>query len=259
MVVGMGSINKKAKDTLGNRIKFNYENRQRFYLTRRTPVIVRVDGKAFHSYTRGCERPFDKKLISSMVAAAQKVAESMQGFKAAYVQSDEVSFLLTDYDGLNTDAWFDYNKSKVETISASTMSGWFNRLMDNGKVAVFDARSFNIPREEVANYFLWRAKDWERNSLTMYCGAFFSHKQLHQKNRSNKHEMLHSIGKNWTTDLDAQLRNGTLILRVGTAENRTTFKHENPDPIYANFNTLLDPLINCNEQLPNEDPRPAAV
>lgn len=229
-------------DSLGDRMKENYENRYRFSLSRRMPVIIRVDGKAFHTYTRGLNRPFDAGLINSMITAATSVAEEMQGCKAVYVQSDEASFLLTDYDTLNTEAWFDYNKSKIETIAASTMTVWFNHKQDMERKAMFDARSFNVPREEVSNYFLWRARDWERNSLAMYCGAFFSHKQLHGKGKSDKHEMLHSIGKNWTTDLVPMLRNGTFLVRTDSG-----FECRHPEPSFANIDAMLDPLVNCDK------------
>lgn len=203
---------------LGDRMKDNYENRQRYMLTRRMPVIIRVDGRAFHSLRLG--KPFDKSFISAMITAAANTAYEIQGFKLAYVQSDEVSFLLTDYDTLETEAHFGYVKSKLESITAATMTVYFNRLpytdrTKNFAPVVFDARSFNIPREEVTNYFLWRAKDWERNSLSMYCSHFFSHRELHGKNKVERHEMLHSIGKNWATDLDDQLKNGTFILQNG--------------------------------------------
>jgi tRNA(His) 5'-end guanylyltransferase len=94
-------------ESLGDRMKDNYEDRYRIYLTRRTPVIIRLDGKAFHTLTSKCQRPFDQHFINSMLYASEETAKEMQGFKLAYVQSDEVSFLLTDYDNLDTEAWFD--------------------------------------------------------------------------------------------------------------------------------------------------------
>lgn len=194
---------------LANRMKKNYENRQRYYLTRRTPVIVRVDGRAFHTLTRHLNKPFDERFIELMRMAAHCVAGEMQGCKLVFVQSDEASFLLTDYDNLQTEPWFDYNIAKMVSILASAMSIAFNHLMgDRDNIGLFDSRAFNIPREEVANYFLWRAKDWQRNSVLMYAQSFFSHKQMHNKKQSDLHEMLHGIGKNWTTDLSAYLRNG---------------------------------------------------
>lgn len=248
-----------------------YEDVSRGTLTPRLPVIVRVDGRAFHTYTRGF-RPFDYVLQKTMVQAAQKVAEEMQGFEVAYHQSDEVSFLLTDYAEINTSAWFDYITQKVCTISASVMTAWFNKLMQENlhnpwrfdpnytpsqvryvdrefenykdlvakvnsgqKIAYFDARSFNIPKEDVANYFLWRAKDWERNSISMYCRQFFSAKQLHGQCRADQHEMLHKIGKNWATDVTPEFRNGSFILSDKVETNvRADYKE---------IAELIDPLV----------------
>lgn len=200
--------------TLGRRMKDNYEHRYNFRLTRRTPVIVRVDGRAFHTFTKQFDRPFDNFLMDAMEHAATNLAMDMQGCKLVYIQSDEASFLLTDYDTLETEAWFGYELNKIVSISAACMTAHFCDWL--GKVAMFDARAFNIPREEVANYFVWRAKDWERNSLQMYCQAHFSHRELHGKDRAAMHEMLHEKGLNWATDLDDRERNGTFILRDGS-------------------------------------------
>jgi len=201
--------------SLGDRMKENYEIRARHYLTRRTPVIVRVDGRAFHTLTKRFAKPFDQKFIDAMTRAASDLFMEMQGCKMAYIQSDEASFVLTDYDRHATESWFDYRQSKIESLSASLMSVFFNEHMcDMGAgllTAAFDSRAFNIPEDEVANYFLWRAQDWHRNSVMMYAQAYFSHKQLHGKNIPAIHEMLHGIGKNWTTDLTLQHRNGTFL------------------------------------------------
>lgn len=218
---------------IGDRMKEFYENRYRFCLTRRTPVIIRVDMRAGHTFTNDFDKPFDYDFIRSMVEAACATTKEMQGFKLAYIQSDEASFLLTDYDDLQTDAWFGYNKSKIETITSSTFSVHFNtEIRDylentnrlNRKKAVFDARSFNIPKEEVVNYFLWRAKDWERNSLQMYCRNFFSDKEMHNKSREDQHNLLFSIGKNWTNDLSDIEKNGTFLVNTDSG-------------IYTNFVT----------------------
>ena len=220
-------------------MKANYESRFRRELMRRTPLIVRVDGRAFHTYTRGMERPFSERLINAMVEAAQAVGAEMQGFKAGYVQSDEASFFATDYDTVQTGAWFGYVQSKVETIASSVMTAAFNRAMGNGRDAHFDARAFNVPREEVANYFLWRAMDWERNSVGMYCRAFFSHKQMSGQGKADQHEMLYGIGKNWATDLDARLRNGTWIFADGRVRTDVM-------PKYGEIAEILDPMIHCD-------------
>lgn len=206
-------------DSLGDRIKSNYENRARHQLTRRTPVIIRVDGKAFHTLTAKCEKPFDLNLIDIMAGAAQDVSGQIQGFKMGYVQSDEASFLLTDFEDISTDAWFDYGLQKMASVTASMMTLFFNRRLaalwesplKNG-IALFDARCFNIPMEEVSNYFLWRAKDWERNSLQMVARANYSAKELHGKKRADLHELLHQKGINWN-DLHPQLKNGTFLFQ----------------------------------------------
>lgn len=213
-------MSKSKKDSLGDRMKSYYENRGRFYLTRKIPVIIRVDGRAFHSLE--LDKPFDDGFIRSMVEAAAYTSREIQGFKLAYVQSDEVSFVLTDYDSLETQAWFDYNKSKIESVTASLMTVAFKHYIHSPlhgnrpysfPFCAFDARSFNIPREEIPNYFLWRVKDWERNSVSMYARNFFSHRELHKQRIADIHEMLYEKGKNWTTDLTGQQKNGTFILR----------------------------------------------
>ena len=201
-------------ESLGDRIK-GYESVTHFTATKRMPLMIRVDGRAFHTYTRGMEKPFDKKLMDAMVKAAAEVAAGMQGFKVAYIQSDEVTFCITDYDKLETQGWFDYDLSKIISISASHMTAAFNRRIDKEATAQFDSRAFNIPHTDVVNAFLWRAKDWERNSLQMYCRAHFSHKELHGKGKQEMHEMLYGIGKNWAKDLTPRDKNGTYLIQSG--------------------------------------------
>lgn len=231
------------KDSLGDRMK-KYETVSKYQLTPRTPVIIRIDGRAFHTFTRGCDKPFDKSLNNCMVYATKKTAQSMQGFKLAYTQSDEASFLLTDFDEINTQGWFDYSHQKIISISASTFTAHFIDFMSRSleccftSLPTFDARAFNVPLSDVANYFLWRSKDWERNSLTMYSQSFFSHKELMGKNASDKHEMLHSIGKNWATDVDNKFKNGTFILK-------TEGELEKYDNIIAEY-AEIDDIVNCS-------------
>ncbi len=208
--------------TLGDRIK-RYEAVSHFTATARTPLMIRVDGRAFHTYTRGMERPFDPRLTEAMVEAARYVASEMQGFKAAYIQSDEATFCVTDYDRVESQGWFDYDLMKVVSISAALMTARFNQHMGDGKTPVFDARAFSVPASDVVNAFLWRAKDWERNSLQMYARAHFSHQQLHGKKRQAVHDMLHGIGRNWTTELSPQQKNGTFLIQ---GEDGITERHD---------------------------------
>lgn len=199
------------KDDLGDRMKGNYEDRYKFYLTRRIPVIMRLDGKAFHSLTKGLEKPFDGIFLSSMKATLDFLCENIQGVKFGYVQSDEISLLITDFDTVTTDAWFDYNIQKMCSVTSGMASVHFTKSFLY-KTGIFDCRVFNIPKEEVCNYFIWRQKDWIRNSIQMLAQSYFSHKELHKKNQTDMHEMLHSKGVNWT-DLRDDLKNGSMCFK----------------------------------------------
>lgn len=222
---------------LGDRMKANYENRAKTFLIRRTPVIMRLDGKAFHTLTRGCDKPFDEHLMWVMRTTAKELVQEIQGAKLAYVQSDEISILITDYDKLETDAWFNYNVQKITSISAAIASVRFTSLWR--KEAYFDSRVFNLPKEEVNNYFVWRQKDWERNSLFMYANHYFSANELHKKSNADKHEMLHKIGENWA-HLEDRKKNGTLIERVITQKD--------PDvcPLFVENPHIINHHVNCD-------------
>jgi len=217
------------KNMLGNRMKSNYEDTYRFKLTRRTPVIIRLDGKAFHTLTRGCDKPFDEIFQWSMVETMRKLCEEVQGVKCAYTQSDEISLLLFDFDRLDTQAWFDYNLQKIVSVSASIATLAFSNAYN--KQGIFDARAFNIPKEEVKNYFIWRQKDWERNSLQMLAQSHFSQKQLNKKNKADMHEMLHEKNVNWA-DLEGKWKNGSFMFRDmrewKVLENLILIKDERP-------------------------------
>ena len=216
------------------RMKSNYENRSKTFLTRRTPVICRLDGKALHTWTRGLKKQFDEGLIEDMEATTKFLCENIQGVKLGYCQSDEISLLLTDYETLDTQAWFDYNVQKMTSISASMATAKFNQLrlqrnigsefdygnvryMDseflNNKLAFFDSRVFNIPKEEVSNYFLARQKDAVKNSISMLAQSLYSPKELHKKNQSDMQELCWQKGHNWN-DLDYRKKRGCTIIKV---------------------------------------------
>jgi len=246
-------------DSLGDRMKC-FENANRTYLTRKVPVLCRCDGQAFHTYTRGLDKPFDQDLIDMMATAALNTAMSMHGCEAAYVQSDEVTFLLCDFQDIKTEPFFDYNVQKLVSTSAALMTAHFIRevMLSRGTkfssktpTPTFDSRVFNIPKEDTLNAILWRMKDWERNSLFMYAAAFFSHKELMHKNKEAKHEMLHEIGKNWTTDLPAQQRNGTFFVKLRTEDGCGWEKRCDILPNYTSiseaFKELPNPCLNCLE------------
>ena len=209
-------------DTSGDRIK-RYESVSNIKMQPRSPLIIRVDGKAFHTFTRGCDKPFDQKLIDAMVNAAKDTAATMMGFKLAYIQSDECTFMLADYDTLQTQGWFGYEVNKVVSISAATFTAMFNKHYGSTD-AVFDSRAFTVPLDDWQNVFIWRQRDWERNSIQMLARANFSHKECNHKKIPDLHEMLHQKGVNWAKYND-QLKNGTFILRNGeTNFNKHTYE-----------------------------------
>ena len=200
------------KDELGKRMKENYEVRSRSYLPRRTNTIIRLDGKAFHTYTRGLDKPFDYKLIDDMVEVTKFLCENIQGCKIGYTQSDEISLLLTDYDNIQTSAWFDGNVQKICSISASMATAKFNELR-SGKLAFFDSRCFSISdKEEVVNYFVWRQKDATRNSVSMAAQSVYSHRELNKKSSSDKQEMLFQKGINWN-DYPVSAKRGSAVIK----------------------------------------------
>jgi len=228
-------------DSLGTRMKQNYENRSRYYLVRRMPVIIRIDGKAFHTFTKGFDKPYDELLINAMHTTMRALCEQVQGCVLGYVQSDEISLLLIDYQALNTDAWFDNNLQKICSVSASIATLEFNKFMANiserynvfGPIdpeedppfekrrellnmkqnkALFDSRAFNIPREEVTNYFLWRQQDATRNSIEGLGQAHFSANELHKVTCNQIQDMLMlQKGINWNDQSTVEKRGACCI------------------------------------------------
>ncbi|EJW14073.1 hypothetical protein M5X02_30750 [Paenibacillus alvei] len=204
-----------TKDNLGNRMK-GYEDVSRYYLMKRMPIILRIDGKAFHSYTKGLEKPFSSFLANCFWETSKYVAKEMMGVKVAYHQSDEVSFLLTNYHKLTTESWFDNNLQKMVSVAASLFTYKFNELTRGiiDKPALFDCRAFVLPKEEVNNYFIWRQQDASKNSISMVAQANFSHKSLQGLNGSQLQEKLFSEkGINWN-DLETWQKRGVCITKI---------------------------------------------
>ena len=215
-------------DSLGDRMK-EYEGRNQYYLQKRTPVCIRVDMRAGHTFTRGFARPFDEVFGNAIVRTMEYCAKNIGNCVFAYCQSDEITFILVDYAKLETDAWFDYRTDKLCSISASMASTAFNKyfysevlkwydktVADNifqeqknvklmkiyqnaaEKGAMFDARCFNIPKEEATNLIYWRQLDATRNSIQMVGQANFSHNELQGCSCNVIQDMLHEQrGINW--------------------------------------------------------------
>lgn len=223
-----------VNDQLGKRMKEFYEQVPKYRLTRRTPVIIRIDGKAFHTFTRGFERPFDNVLGNAMRKTMQYLCENIQGCIFGYTQSDEITLVLSDYRKLSSDAWFGYEVQKMCSIAASMATMAFNKYFEEEyrrfckdniseifssedlilpisserlinaygraleKGAMFDARVFNIPKEEVVNCVYWRQVDAARNSVQMVGQAYFTHNELQNKTCNMIQDMLwEQKGINW--------------------------------------------------------------
>ena len=238
-----------VNDDLGTRMK-EYERRNQYWLQRRTPVAIRVDGKAFHSFTKGFQKPFDAVFGNAMVRTMEYMCQNIQNAVFGYVESDEITIILVDYANLDTDAWFGYRTDKLCSIAASMATMAFNKYFMNEceywwydhidfplefgeeikpeddkqgeiynsamlKGAMFDARCFNIPKEEVTNLIYWRQLDATRNSIQMVGQANFSHKELQGKSCNMIQDMLHEQrGINWN-DFETRWKRGVAWTRHG--------------------------------------------
>lgn len=278
-----------VKDALGDRMK-KYEYVSRTYLTPRTPVIIRLDGKAFHTFTRGFNKPFDMVLVKTMQETMKFLCENIQGCVLGYTQSDEITLVLVDYKKINSCAWFDYNIQKCASVAASMATMAFNKFFEKNvndwiskntptfheawsnledeklyhtylkafdKGAMFDARVFNIPKEEVTNCILWRQNDATRNSIEMVGHANFSQNQLHKKSCNEIQDMLMlQRGINWN-DFPTTLKRGSCCKRIVVSEpdeaefkTRSRWVIDNEIPIFKGDNrAYIDELIFIGESV----------
>ena len=225
------------RDSLGDRMKENYENRAKTYLVRRMPVIIRLDGKAFHSFTKGFDKPYDEIFHTAMNETMKYLCENIQGCKLGYTQSDEITLLLTDYDTLTTDGWFDYSVQKMCSVSASMATLKFNQVIDeefwynqdrlsnpfrrtendehiadklhNKRfMAMFDSRCFNIPKEEVTNCFIWRQQDATRNAIRMLGYCHYSSKAIENVSNNELQDMLMTQKEINFNDMPTEFKRG---------------------------------------------------
>ena len=265
-------------DELGKRMKTFYEEIPKTRLMRRVPVAIRIDGKAFHTFTKGFQKPFDEMLIESMQDTMKYLCENIPGCVLGYTQSDEINLILVDYKKLTSSAWFDYEVQKVCSIAASMATMAFNKyfseninsecyvfddeLLDNGdfnpnykneylidlytthikasyKGAMFDARCFNIPKEEVTNLIYWRQLDATRNSIQMVGQANFSHKELQNKSCDQIQDMLMTQkGINWN-DIPSYQKHGSCCIKEEYRFNdslRSRWIIDNDIPIFKGDN-----------------------
>ena len=271
-------------DDLGTRMKEFYESVPKTRLMRRTPVAIRIDGKAFHTFTRGFKRPFDEVLIKSMQETTKYLCENIQGCVLGYTQSDEITLILIDYKRFNSSAWFDYEVQKMCSIAASMATMAFDKLFSEKvmefdkennlssmayfnnpnneitklhdtywnayhKGAMFDARCFNIPKEEVTNLIYWRQLDATRNSIQMAGQANFSHKELQNKTCNMIQDMLHEEkGINWN-DFPTHQKRGTCIVRKPNDEGHSEWVIDTEIPIFkCEGRAYIEDLIQPEEE-----------
>lgn len=213
-----------SNDKLGDRMK-NFEDAYRLHLPIRMPVIIRVDGKSFHSYTKGCKKPIDQGLVDCMNETAKTLCETIQGSKLAYVQSDEISILVTNYDTIDTQSWFDNNLQKIVSVSAAVASTTFTMNSDkiwgvgalsgipHYKSAYFDSRAFVLPKEEVCNMFIWRQQDCIRNSVQMMARSLYSHKQCENKNAQQLKTMIAEKGMGLWEQIPLSQQQGRCLIK----------------------------------------------
>lgn len=257
-----------VKDDLGKRMKTFYEQVSKTKLMRRCPVAVRIDGKSFHTFTKNFQKPFDEVLIKTMQDTMKYLCENIQGCVLGYTQSDEITLILIDYKKLTSSAWFDYEVQKICSIAASMATMAFNKYFlknyldhianyndtyhpnfedekdrekwrkivsaytnASEKGAMFDARCFNIPKEEVANLLYWRQLDASRNSIQMVGQANFSHKELQNKTCSDIQDMLMTQkGINWNELPTHQKRGSCCIKTLESVSNNEENKNGTKRP-----------------------------
>lgn len=255
---------------LGNRMKNYYEQVSKTKLMRKCPVAIRIDGCHFRTFTKNLNKPFDDIIIKTMQETMKYLCENIQGCILGYTQSDEITLILTDYKNIDSDAWFDYEVEKLCSVSASMATMAFNKAFEKNvkmfehemvsyyiadyhdqiiqsaiyrkaldKGATFDARCFNIPREEVTNLLYWRQIDAIRNSIQMVGQANFSQEELNHKSREDIKHML--CDKNIVWDVFPKAK------RIGSCCIKKEIVIENNNPnepnIYKRNKWIIDDNI----------------
>jgi tRNA(His) 5'-end guanylyltransferase len=225
-------------DSLGDRMK-GYEMAFRFVLPKRMPLIIRLDGRSWHTYTQHLTKPLDTNLINAMDQVAIKLCQEIDGVVLAYVQSDEISILIHNYKTLQTQAWFDNQVQKLCSISASIaaakMTALSHSIFGEIKEAHFDSRCFILPESEVCNYFLWRQRDASRNSVQMLARSLASYKECENKNNAELQELIIQKDQNWNNWLTSYRRGRCVIKKEFEKDDvvRHAWEIDNEIPIFS--------------------------
>lgn len=244
-------------DSLGDRMK-RYEDVPRTRLAPKLPVAMRLDGKAFHTFTRGFKKPFDNTLHQAMRNTAQYLCKNIQGAQLAYIQSDEISITLSDRQSLKAQGWFDYEIQKMCSIAASMASVcFFDQIRDfvyefGVALPAFDCRVWNIPHDEVTNYFIWRQQDATRNSIQSLGQSHFSHAELHGKSCGEIQNMLLTQRDvNWNS-CPIQQKRGVCVVKAtehsefsGVLTARTRWVIDAEIPIFTENRDYIESRLLC--------------
>ena len=233
-------------DSLGDRMK-GYEGQYASQkLLPRIPIIARIDGRAFHTFCKGLERPYDKRLSDLMVRTTEFLVKETAA-NCGYTQSDEISLVWYD-PSPNSEVFFKERLLKMASVSASMATAFFNKHLQESIpekaniFAFFDSRVFNVPSEtEAANYFVWREMDATRNSVSMAAQSYFTHKELQGKKSAEMQEMLfQKEGINWN-DYPTFFKRGTYVQKQVFKKPFTTEEIESlPEKHAARTNPNLE-------------------
>lgn len=238
---------------LGKRMKL-YEQQTKNILLNRTPVIIRLDGKAFHTFTKGLEKPFDKDFCNIMQQTMLYLCKNIQNCVIGYTQSDEITLVLINYDKKNKESWFANEVQKITSISASMATLKFNEILSTFKdtekwkdkqfKATFDSRVFNVPKEEVCNNLIWRQQDATRNSINSLAQSLFSFKELQGiKSNDLQNKMLIEKDINWN-NLPIYLKRGSSCIKNSEGKWFVDYNM----PILKENRNYIDDLIFVNEE-----------
>lgn len=203
-----------------------YEAPYEFVLPRRTYTVVRVDGRAFHTFLRHADKPFDDDVTIAMRDTACRLARQLAGCVLAYTQSDEISLVLQDFATTETEPWFGGSVQKIASVAASTVTAIFITEYDKSferhgdeDYPTFDARVFTIADPvEVANYLLWRQRDCVKNSVGQLARCVLGHRAIVNMNSTRRREALATAGHPWEK-LEPHLRRGWLIRKITVTED----------------------------------------
>lgn len=235
------------RDDIGDRFK-GYESCWDFVLPRRLPLVIRVDGRAFHSLR--LTKPFDAAFSKAMELTAHALCQEIQGARWAFFQSDEISVIARDDMSLQSQPWLGKRLSKLLSLSAAIATSAFN-VVGPAEAVQFDARAFVLPSlDEVVNYCIWRQQDAARNSVSMLARSVFSHKQCHLKTSDDLIEMLREAGKPWEETPERFKRGAVvskatvekLVLATGEVCQRSEWKTDEAPPIFTKDREYLTAL-----------------